>query len=369
MAGGEDLAVQAIERIAYMWRLDDTKIVRITRSQAEGFDWWPGDFCVRVRAQWSTVIDTVRLVIRTDVLKDVPITDELFISLVAEMSSLWAPTYAWVYPPAPFWEKYHQSGVDDVRGLSPRLGFSSSAYISSENVDWLTDFLARATILQPVSAQSHSSTLQGIFKSGVSDVSRSDTRKDGSPDEILNVANQVYVPRGKEPNRWIGTGEFQRFAEEWAQSDSCFGYGDATGLSAETPFGDDTALIRLWTDQKNPQLGNGLLATLQVPYSDDRISIAKTVAVLNLNESDGWTHFPLIGCWHPHKNRNDADGLAFSCFIPNSLYQPGLATQVAFWFLERARWVRKSLWPDMVDKTMMEIITSRRAANSRPKGH
>jgi hypothetical protein len=156
MADDQDLALRAIERIAYMWRLDETKIVRITRSQVTGFDWWPGDFRVRVRAEWSTVLDTVRLVIRTDVLKDVPVADELFISLVAEMSCLWAPTYAWVYPPAPFWEKYHQSNIDDVPSLSPRLGFSSSAYISSENIDWLTDFLARATILQPVSAQSHS---------------------------------------------------------------------------------------------------------------------------------------------------------------------------------------------------------------------
>jgi hypothetical protein len=164
MADDQDLALRAIERIAYMWRLDETKIVRITRSQVTGFDWWPGDFRVRVRAEWSTVLDTVRLVIRTDVLKDVPVADELFISLVAEMSCLWAPTYAWVYPPAPFWEKYHQSNIDDVPSLSPRLGFSSSAYISSENIDWLTDFLARATILQPVSAQSHSDALQRMLE-------------------------------------------------------------------------------------------------------------------------------------------------------------------------------------------------------------
>jgi hypothetical protein len=362
MAGGQDLAVQAIERIAYMWRLDETKIVRITRSQTAGFDWWPGDFCVRVRAQWSTVVDTVRLVIRTDVLKDVPITDELFISLVAEMSSLWAPTYAWVYPPAPFWEKYHQSGVDDVRGLSPRLGFSSSAYISSENTDWLTDFLARAAILQPVSAQSHSGALQRMFGSGVPDISRPDTLKSG-PDEILDVANQVYVPRGKEPSRWVGTGEFESFADKWAACDSCFGFGNATGLSVETPFGNDSALIQLGTEQQHPQLGNGLLATLQIPYSDDKISIAKAVGVLNSNESEGWTHFPLLGCWHSHKSRGDVDGPAFSFFIPNSLYQPGLATQVTFWFLERARWVRQSLWPDVADKTMLEIM------NSRPKRH
>jgi hypothetical protein len=358
MAGDQDLAVQAVGRIAHMWRIDDTKIMRTTESETEGFDWWPGDFRVRARAERSKIHDTVRLIIRTDFLKEIPIADERFISLVAETSPLATSTYAWVYPPAPFWEQYHKSGFD-VSGLGPKLGFSSSAYISSENIDWLPDLLARASIMQPVDAQIQSGVVPKMIGGGVPDVSRPDTPKDDGLDEILDVADQVYVPRGKQPSRWAGTGEFESFTEKWGKSDSCFGFGDEKGLTVETPFGDHSALIRLQTEQKHPQLGNGLLATLQLPYSGDNLSTAKDAATLNLNESAGWTDFPLIGCWHSRQYRDDDCELVFSSFIPNSLYQSGLATEVAFWLLKRARWAREKLYPDVVDKTMLEIVKSR----------
>lgn len=190
-------------------------------------------------------------------------------------------------------------------------------------------------------------------------MSRPDALKDTDFELALQVATLLYAPHGAKPNKWAGTGEFESFADKWAASDSCFGFGDATGLTVETPFGDHSALIRLETESKHPQLGNGLLANLQLPYSGNNLSAAKDAATLNLNESAGWTDFPLLGCWHSHKNCGDDYGLAFSLFIPNALYQPGLATHVALWFLERARWARETLRPDMVDKTMLEIMKSR----------
>jgi hypothetical protein len=44
-------------------------------------------------------------------------------------------------------------------------------------------------------------------------------------------------------------------------------------------------------------------------------------------------------------------------FIPK--YQSGLATQVAFWFMHRARWAREQKCPDMKDLTMLEILKKR----------
>jgi hypothetical protein len=354
----QDLAAQAVRRVVDVWHIDESKTVRTTQSDTKGFDWWPGDYRVRVRAERSKAVDAVRLVIRTDCLKDVPIKDEPFISLVAETSRLFTSTYAWVYPPAEFWEQYHRSGFDISR-LGPSLGFSGSGYISSVNLDWLPDLLARASVMQFANAQQHSGTIQGILGCGVPNVSRPDTLKHDGHHEILDVAAQVFVPHGRQPSRWAGTGEFESFADEWLKSDTCFGFGDATGLTVETPFGDDSALIRLWTDQQHPQLGNGLLATLQLPYSDDNVSIAKAAAMFNLDESAGWTDIPLLGCWHSHKYRDDQSGLAFSLFMPNALYQPGLASQVTFWLLQRARWARKKQWPNLVDKTMAEILNAR----------
>jgi hypothetical protein len=77
-------------------------------------------------------------------------------------------------------------------------------------------------------------------------------------------------------------------------------------------------LIRLLTNEKHPQLGNGLLTTLQLPYSDDELSIARRAGQLNLLESMFWTGresaattFPQLGCWHPAQFRGgDRQGLA-----------------------------------------------------------
>jgi hypothetical protein len=49
----------------------------------------------------------------------------------------------------------------------------------------------------------------------------------------------------------------------------------------------------------------------------------------------------------------------FLCFIPNLAYAPGVAENVALYCLTRARWVRESFFPQLVDDTM-EAILSRR---------
>lgn len=157
MASDQDFAAKAIGRIADILQIDNAKTVRITRSDAEGFDWWPGDF--RVRAERSKAVDTVRLVIRTDLLREAPIESEQFISFVDALSSITWSTYAWVYPPAPFWEKHKSSGFDPS-GFGPRLGFSSSAYVSPESVNWLSDFLAQTSVMQPINAQIQSAVIE-----------------------------------------------------------------------------------------------------------------------------------------------------------------------------------------------------------------
>lgn len=137
-------------------------------------------------------------------------------------------------------------------------------------------------------------------------------------------------------------------------------------MTLETPFGNDSALIRFRTEEKHPQLGHGLLAALQLPYSADALTIAREAAELNLLEFLEWTNFPQLGCWHSNlQNRADQDGLAFSLFIPNALYQPRLAAQIASWFMQRARWVREQKFPEMKDLTMLEILNKRFAVKDK----
>jgi hypothetical protein len=59
------------------------------------------------------------------------------------------------------------------------------------------------------------------------------------------------------------------------------------------------------------------------------------VAALNFLEDRLWTDFPQLGCWHSVHGRADEDRPAFTLFLPNALYRPNLATNVAFWFMNR----------------------------------
>jgi hypothetical protein len=92
---------------------------------------------------------------------------------------------------------------------------------------------------------------------------------------------------------------------------------------------------------------------------DTPSTIARAAAELNLLEATSWTSFPQIGCWQANETRVGQAGLAFALFMPNALYQPGLATQTAFWFLRRPRWAREQKFPDMRDVAMIDILKRR----------
>ena len=237
------------------------------------------------------------------------------------------------------------------------LWFSASAYINGDNEGWAPDILANASIVQPVNAQIQGEAMSGLL-GGTPDVSRPEALKDAGLDGMLEVVDQVYAPIGREPSRFAGTEEFEQFAERFGKSDLCFGMGDKAELTLETPFGRDSALVRLVTSERHPQLGSGLLTTLQLPIGRETLAAARLVAELNYLEAASWTDFPQLGCWHLARNR-DREGPAFTLFMPNALYRPGLATNIAFWFLARARWARVQMFPDMGDATMLDVLTWR----------
>lgn len=356
MPNEDDLGSRALKDIADFWRVNAANSVWCQN----GFDWWPGDFRVSVRAhrrQDNEAPETWWLRITTDFLKDVPVDDARFISLAAVTSRFLASTYAWVYPSVEVWAEHGE------KGSRPRLWFSSSAYVTSANVDWLPSLLARMSIMQPINAQIQAKGMPEMLFGGLPDISRPESLRRTGFDEILEMAAQVYVPMGRDESRWIGAGEFSKIAEKWGRSNLCFGNGDAHGLTLETSIGEDSALIRLRTEEGHPQLGHGLLVTLQLPYFAESKAVNEQCAFLNYMESL-WTDFPQLGCWHPHGSREDQDGLAFSSFIPNALYQPGIATHAALWMLQRVGWVHDLMWPDLEDQPIEQILSRRLSLDS-----
>jgi hypothetical protein len=353
-----DRALDVLQHIAAVWQIDSRRVAwtKASEQNSAGFDWWPGDFCVRVRAHKRGETPdpaNFKVVIRTDFLKSVAIDTDRFEELAAILSRFATSTYAWIYAPNSFCQRFEPSAE------KPSLWFSSCAYITPNSIGVMPNLLAHTGLIQPINAQIQAPTMAEMLGSGSPDTSRPETLKDAGLDGILETVAHVFAPEGERPSRWASTKEFEEFAENWAKSDRCFGFGDASGMTLETPFGSDSALIQLRTAEKHPQLGHGLLITLQLPYSADRLTIARQAAELNLCEYILWTDFPQLGCWHCNQSPGKLEGLAFSLFIPNALYQPDLATQIAFWFLRRARLVREFKFPEVEDLNMLEIFKKR----------
>jgi hypothetical protein len=351
MGDQRDLGPRALKEIAELWMADGARL----RWSENGFDWWPGDFKVSVNAlrrldEYGP--EMWQLSVKTDFLRDVPINDPTFVGSAALVSSIAASTYGWVYPTSEILTQY-------APGSTPRLYLSNTAYVTSENIEWMPWLLGSMAILQPVNAQIQSRITSNLL-GGVPDVSRPPELAGLELDGMLEIVAQLYAPLGQEASRWIGGEEFSAIAANCGTSDCCFGIADHQGLAIEASFGDTTAMVALRTDQTHPQLGNGLLVTLKVPHFDDPQMIANECAGLNFMESL-WNDFPQFGCWHSIAYGEDRHGAAFSTFVPNALYQPGLANEMALWMVQRAQRLRQARWPDVPDKPMHEILEARLA--------
>ena len=347
----------ALRAILQTWQTDEDEI-EFEGQRGErtfGFRWWAGNHEVRVTAelpQPETEVPWVKIQVISPVLINVDLTKPGRLELLSSLTPLATSTYAL---------QVATSAVphpDNFRQKSTTLWFSSTAYVTEETCGWLAPFFAKLALIPVINAEISGTNLPQMIGSGDPAHSRPTSLRGRPHDEILDVVKDVIAPLGQGESRWSDCPEFEDFAEEWGRSDYCFATGDKSGLSAETPFGSSSALIRLWSDQDHPQLGAGLLTTLQLPMTISFDEAATMSSAFNLSEQEAWTGFPLVGAWHAVGEGDDA-GIAFSSFVPNAFYMPGLAGQIAIWMIERARWVRENFYPDLIDDTMAQILERR----------
>lgn len=359
------LIESALEQILDVWQVD-TKDLR--GRGPRGFDWLPGSHLVSVRAVPFDASDPsylmmqgiggadprengVRVSVSTRLLADFPINNSKAVKFLDVMTPMLSSTYSLVYPPQVLLDTENEpEGSFD-------LELFSSIYIDNNLVGWLPKFFAQATIMQPIDAELRADKLPELMGGG--QPAFEDGSKSEKVDGIFEVADQIFVPAGAKPSKWQGSDEFAEFAEVFGKSEDCIANGDPKGLTAEVPFGNESALLQCWTNQAHPQLGNGLLITLQIPHNLADQSDGG-VAVLNFFEARGWTEVPNLGCWHS-RDTGSARGTvsAHSTFIPNALYRPGLVQNFMLWEIARARWVRSVFFPEMQDRLMSEIYSER----------
>lgn len=352
MGSPSDLGTEALHRIAKVWQVDDDRVV----WSESGFDWWPGSYKVSVQSDRSKSNDydepepAWRLVVRTGLATDVDVGNLENRARIATFAAL-TPTYAMVYAPTGLAEKCPEA----VNGT---LWLQSTVYLRADMAGWLPEFFARMAILQPIDAQRQGDTITAVLHGKVDESTPIPAGHTDQRDEILAVAETVYAPFGREPSRWAGKDEFEQFVERYGRNDVCFGDGDSTGLTLETPFGDDSTLIRLITEGGHPWLGNGLVATLTLPGARDQTEVEHQCARFNYVEATSWTGIPQLGSWAP-KQLGERQYTANGFFVPNALYGANVVANASFWQMGRARWIKNRFFAELPDSTIGEILETR----------
>jgi hypothetical protein len=339
MNSRNDLGIQTVRELFRLWQVDEEWAV----WREDGFDWWPGDFRQRVRSD-AGVDDHGALVFRvsaaTDFLRGVDAKRPSTLAYL-DMLSRFASGYAYV--------------LDDAE-CTVRL--VTVAYLHSGNARWLTGLLAGLAILQPIDAQIRAA---GVANAAGAHPDRSAHPLRGQrqePDDILHLIEDPIRPLGEGSSRWAGSREFEEIAKTIGRSANAFGAGGSTGLTLETPFGADTALLQLTTESRHPQLGNGLLSLCQLPFPASQADTTATVLHLNRLEASGFARAHLIGSWCTAEARSGYLPV-FCSFLPNLLYQDGLATNLVLSNLARVQWIKSALPGLPADRRLDDILTGR----------
>lgn len=352
-ASNGDSGATALRRIAEFWEASGERVQWVEN----GFHWWPGRFRVSVFAQLpipGTGVTGRRLVVRTAFLKNVDLRNESIRAAALLLGSV-SPTYSWVWIPPEIEERYTEPTTTPAR----RIWFQTTAYVTDENVGWLPDFIGKMAVMQFIDVEK--------FANGVGQALRCNLDVSTPPSSagaeyrarILTVAESVVALAGAGESAWIGSDEFAEIAEVYGKNDGCYGNGDPTGLTLETPFGPNSALIRLRTDEPHPDIGGGLASTVELPVNDSRNAISDWCQHANFSVASSWCDVPQLASWHLRENQDGSFHAANGLFLPNALCGVGIATHTALWQVAHARLVRRQFWPNLEDNTMLEILRRR----------
>ena len=122
---------------------------------------------------------------------------------------------------------------------------------------------------------------------------------------------------------------------------------DEDGLTAEFPFGSESSLVQIQTDQAHPIFGNGLLVRSAFQAGDGLDPKLDFLALNSVEIERAESNF--LGSWI-----RDDDMLHFATFVPNVLARRNLATNFFLFSVNRARFLSTLLLDDDWSETWDE---------------
>ena len=337
-----DPGLEMVSRLAALLQIDDKWSVRSKR----GFTWWSYRLAQHIEAGRPKLINgqSVSLVhVYTELLQQVPDSGPAI--ALAGLANGRATLNAVVFDPT-----------------KKTLSECCTALVHEGNLGWMDRLLGFAAILQNTAAHSRAHAAAEATKATIAQSTHPVSGERPAIDEILGVAQAAAATGQSQPSAFAGG--LISVLPAFAKSFGFLGFGDASGFSCEVPFsadpavplssaagGDGTSLVQFFTEQPHPDYGTGALCILKVPVPFVRASAASNAANrLNLAESKGKSITSLFGAWTATGSVSPF-GVAFSCFVPNDLAQPGVLENVLLMFAARSRFASARLAPKGTTRT------------------
>lgn len=320
-----DIGRQLVDSLYAELMIDDEWAVRRDR----GFTWWGYRLAQHVEASPTVHLgDQQRCVVRvwTEVAREVSPASNPAAALAAVNRQQSMSAAVWDRP-------------------ARRVNECATTVVSTDTLDWHTQLLATAAVLQNVSAHANAPALAQACGGTPALSNHPDAGERAEMDGVLGVPAQRVIPAGAGGSRY--TGPLVEGLGGYAAKLGFRATADATGLVCEVPYpaqsGRDTALLRISTTQAHPVLGHGALVVLRLPVAPGGMRVARLANELNAAEAHGESAVPLLGAWCPDVLATDGNGLAFTCFLPNLLARTGLLEDQIGYQAARARFAQAQL--------------------------
>jgi hypothetical protein len=145
---------------------------------------------------------------------------------------------------------------------------------------------------------------------------------------LLDTAGDE-IPMGVESDMAFLTDQFENFPCLMCN-------GDAGGLSAEFPFGEESSLVRIDVESVHPLFGPAINLSLTLPLDgDDSPMMMRTVLELNHKEQTildvPWS----LGSWH--LDLQVSPRIGYRIWLPYAMFQKNLLINLAVGMVARAR--------------------------------
>lgn len=306
-----DIGLRSVDSLYEQLMIDEPWAVR----RARGFTWWSYRLAQHIEVGpevWSIDRHVCSVRIWTEVVRDVdPATDPArvlgAVNMLATLNAL-------------VWD-----------GAAATITEHCTAMVHEENFAWLSKVLATAAVLQNTAAHSRADVLAEAC-GGVAAVTNHPTSgQRPEMDDLLKVPEQVIVPEGAGPSRFVG--RRMRKVEGFLKKMGFVGFAGSNGLTCEVPFtgatpaillaAEDmptprqTSLVQISTKAPHPQIGTGALLLMRLPFRADPGRVDLEANDLNFAEAQGDKETTLLGAWCPDPNSGTM--LAYCSFVPNAL--------------------------------------------------